>query len=422
VWLTDANGVKVAQLLETNDTPRGIADIISEPKLHASGIAIVWAVNQPRKLICDGGKTLTLSMTPNHLGWVSIMPITDKGVIAKLLAARAATALIALPAISPEPPLPSMPVPPEYLTADTDATGSPAMYYDPVATLSVNGILDLIKQNVTRYGINSPFQVLPFAKICLPATPTADTARSGVSIGKAPALTGVEILQHAHIFLGHAPYTDVIATLQSTNGLRYNVVTKQDIDTVILIGCGICESAKMRRRAFKSSEIKDLTPPPVGKIWTFDSLALRVPSAEFANAHTCISRFVNKLLGVPGKRRSYGHKTMTAEDIEKVIQKLRAFVRPVHGEILVLKGDSHPTHKSKHIDDYCDDSGIQKKLSRHTCTKALERQRLHSSGMCPPPIAFCCNPIAMSATLNRHSTMLSALETVCASTMGNLAT
>ena len=31
--------------------------------------------------------------------------------------------------------------------------------------------------------------------------------------------------------------------------------------------------------------------------------------------------------------------------------------------ILVLKGDSHPTHKSKHIDDYCDDSGIQKKFS-----------------------------------------------------------
>ena len=48
---------------------------------------------------------------------------------------------------------------------------------------------------------------------------------------------------------------------------------------------------------------------------------------------------------------------------ERAIQKLRAFVRPVHGEILVLKGDSHPTHKSKHIDDYCDDSGIQKKFS-----------------------------------------------------------
>ena len=36
--------------------------------------------------------------------------------------------------------------------------------------------------------------------------------------------------------------------------------------------------------------------------------------------------------------------TMNEADIERVVQLLRAFVRPHHGEIQVLKHDGHPTH------------------------------------------------------------------------------
>jgi hypothetical protein len=50
-----------------------------------------------------------------------------------------------------------------------------------------------------------------------------------------------------------------------------------------------------------------------------------------------------------GLRRSWGHLSMSEEDINRCIQLLRAFVRPVHGEIWIVKKDGHPSHRSETV-------------------------------------------------------------------------
>ena len=77
----------------------------------------------------------------------------------------------------------------------------------------------------------------------LAPTVTSETARTGVSMGRAPQLTGVEILRRTHVILGHAPWVTVINTLRQTTGLRASVITKADIETVIRA----VESAKLPR-------------------------------------------------------------------------------------------------------------------------------------------------------------------------------
>ena len=94
----------------------------------------------------------------------------------------------------------------------------------------------------------------------------------------------------------------------------------------------------------------DKTPPPLGKFWIFDSFKLRVPSTEWKYGN--VTRFLN-VFKVDGKNRgllrSWGHLSMSEDDINKCIQLLRAFVRPVHGEIWIIKKDGHPTHRSEAI-------------------------------------------------------------------------
>ena len=122
-------------------------------------------------------------------------------------------------------------------------------------------------------------------------------------------------------------------TLEHSSGLRSGVVTKADIEAFIRNGCGICDTAKMRRPAFKSA-IKDETPPPIGKRWVFDSLSLRTPSIPFKNMY--LTRFINILAVGRGKRRTYGHKHLSADEIEVQIQKLvcvRLFV-PTMGRFM----------------------------------------------------------------------------------------
>ena len=173
----------------------------------------------------------------------------------------------------------------------------------------------------------------------------------------------MEILKRTHVILGHAPWAVVINTLRQTTGLRASIITKADIETVIREGCGICEVAKMRRRAFTSSAVQDKTPPPVGRVWGFDTLSLRVPAAETKDVY--LTRFVNLIapeLG-PGKKRTYAHKSMDSPSMEGVIQEQRAFVRPVHGEIWAVKMDSHPTHRGYPISEFLKDSSMGKLLS-----------------------------------------------------------
>ena len=177
------------------------------------------------------------------------------------------------------------------------------------------------------------------------------STHSSVGFGPSPRLSGLEILIRTHIFLGHASLPDVLRTLQASSGLRGNVITKADINAFAKLGCSICDTAKMRRPAFPAA--KDHTPPPIGKKWVFDTLHLRVPSAQFKFMY--ITRFINIIDGGNGKRRSYGHKTLTEDELEGLIQKLRAFVRPYHGEIHIVKHDSLPALTGRKFDEYLDD-------------------------------------------------------------------
>ena len=47
-----------------------------------------------------------------------------------------------------------------------------------------------------------------------------------------------------------------------------------------------------------------------------------------------------------------GTSAFTSEALIGLCQRLRAFVRPIHGEIMIFKHDSLPAQKSKEMGDY----------------------------------------------------------------------
>ena len=49
---------------------------------------------------------------------------------------------------------------------------------------------------------------------------------------------------------------------------------------------------------------------------------------------------------------SFGMTGHESTDVIKTIEQLRAKVRPIHGEVHIMKMDSHPAHKSLHVENY----------------------------------------------------------------------
>ena len=402
IYRIDSSGTRSPALIRMNDTPNGIADVFSEAQeVQRRGTTIGWKPGEGRKWVTSNGTTLILSMTPNNLGWLRIEPIVDQQLIAKLLTAAPDGARYVVAAIvrsvAPAPPPQERELsasaksdsnnashgsPPILATVDTSRAGAlPAsavmqtlrsavlrcmeqVHCRPLLSLEPFAVMDHATDALALYGRNAQLHLLggpevTVSRLVMPGV-SSKSSHTGVSMGRAPQLTGVEILWRVHVLLGHAPFEDVIRTLMHSSGMRAGIITKQDIEAVIRAGCGICDSAKMRRRAFPHQP-SDKTPPPVGKHWVMDELSLRVESAE--HKYLYIIRFKNVLPEGKGKRRSYGLRSMDAAAIEATIQMLRAFVRPIHGEILVVKMDSHPSHRSKHIGDYVNDSGLRRDLS-----------------------------------------------------------
>ena len=84
------------------DTPNGIADIFSEAQeVDMRNTTITWRPREGRKWHTQSGTVLTLSMTPNRLGWLRVEPVTDKQVIGKLLSAAPDAAQLITAHISP---------------------------------------------------------------------------------------------------------------------------------------------------------------------------------------------------------------------------------------------------------------------------------------------------------------------------------
>ena len=99
---------------------------------------------------------------------------------------------------------------------------------------------------------------------------------------------------------------------------------------------------KMRRRTFNTSGPKLIPDPPLGKMWTFDVLTLPVPAAQYG--YVDLYRAVESC---SGRRELIGMIDYTVASLVECMNTLRARVRPFHGEIMVTKCDSHPTHKAR---------------------------------------------------------------------------
>ena len=170
------------------------------------------------------------------------------------------------------------------------------------------------------------------------------TVPKATSMGTQPQLKGVALLRRQHIIDGHVGLDRTLRNLEASGQL--NKVTKQDIETFKSEGCGVCESTKMRRNMLSLPPV-DSTPPPPGKKWVCDALELRVPDAGkgFRYIYRCVDK--GSALKV-----MYGLLAHTASDVEEAINKLRAKVKPKHGDIFVLKLDSHPAQKSKQLGSY----------------------------------------------------------------------
>ena len=160
------------------------------------------------------------------------------------------------------------------------------------------------------------------------------------SMGTMPTLMGVTFLRRMHTTHGHIGVPRLVETLIAEGfGNRF---TSDDIAQFKREGCGVCESMKIIRRPTAGKSLTDTTTPPLGKKWVGDAHELDVPSAEFG------FRWVYRYVEVNSKLRvTFGTLDYTAESVTLMDAKLQAFVRPVHGDIWIVRWDSHPSHKAK---------------------------------------------------------------------------
>ena len=185
----------------------------------------------------------------------------------------------------------------------------------------------------------------PVGEECL-LMPLGDGSGKTVGMGKPPPLSGVPLLRYQHAVLGHVSLRKMLRTMQAA-GVSADRVTADDVKQFVREGCGVCESAKMKRRAFTLRTIEDKTVPLPGKKWQSDALTLRVPSAHYGWLY--IQAFVcccsNKVV-------CYGLLGQTTAEIAMAHDQLRAFVRPTHGEIFIISMDSHASHKARDMACY----------------------------------------------------------------------
>jgi len=163
----------------------------------------------------------------------------------------------------------------------------------------------------------------------------------GMPTSKFGVLRGVELLRREHVLSGHLGLRQLLIQLKA-RGLPEGSLTKEHVEAYIKEGCGICESAKMRRRPFTlATNVIDKTAPSVGKVWIADEVILEIPSAD--HGFMCIYVAVDVASDWVFIR---GMLRQTAEAVGQAEKQLQAFVRPVHGEIHIIRKDSLPAHRS----------------------------------------------------------------------------
>jgi hypothetical protein len=352
-----ADGTEEDGLYHMMDTPSGIATIFSEVvEVKTRRTTIAWSPDAPRIYHTAGGVVMPLSMSNNGLGWLGIRAITDMNRIRTLLS-QAGVNIIA--PIYPQPNIDTWSVvetqPPitNYTIAHVGDEGNiadsptrPNIAESPLSSQRaqyLDGVFRTARESAIYVRSPSGFPPLPERAALEMAQPvvllTDELARStrnyaetalvqarstpkgtmppSVGMGRMVKLTGLEILRRMHVVLGHPSLPVLLATLEASKDVNAHLITKSDVEQYVREACGICESAKMRRRAFRG--ITDPTPVPVGKKWVFDTVHLRVPSCQWKFIY--ITRFVNKMTDFPGYKRSYGHVTFTSEELIKLCQR-----------------------------------------------------------------------------------------------------
>jgi hypothetical protein len=179
-----------------------------------------------------------------------------------------------------------------------------------------------------------------------------------VGMGGGKTLKGVALLRRRHSVDGHVSLPITVKNLRAEGAFENGLVTLKDVEIFAAQGCGPCELAKMKRRPFTTRVGTDAFKPKLGEMFIFDVLQLRVP-AEHTGA-TFLYLAIEKVskYAIAGSMRGYSE-----EDVVSALNELKARVRPVHGEIKVLRADSHPSHKSKHVRDYLLESQLRLQLS-----------------------------------------------------------
>ena len=157
---------------------------------------------------------------------------------------------------------------------------------------------------------------------------------------KAEALTGLELLKRLHLATGHFGLAQILKILKYMGWSKR--IAADDVRAYGKWRCVICALCLAKRRAFHSVPV-DATKPHPGKVWQMDQLEFRVGPPYYVNLFACVSCRVTV---------SLPHNTMTTDAIILTVGKLRALVRPYHGEIHIIKADSVSAVKARAFDDY----------------------------------------------------------------------
>ena len=168
-----------------------------------------------------------------------------------------------------------------------------------------------------------------------------------VGMGQLKPPTGVDLLRRRHCTDGHPALSVTVKNLKAEGAFTKKLVTLKDVELFQKQGCGSCELTKMRRRPFTVKVNSEVALPTLGKVYTFDVLELRVP-AEHTGA-TYFYLVVEKVskFAMGGTMRGYSEVNVTS-----ALNEIRARVRPTHGDIEIIRMDSHPSHRGKHVRDY----------------------------------------------------------------------
>ena len=179
--------------------------------------------------------------------------------------------------------------------------------------------------------------------------PTAVTTDKS-SIGKPRVkLSGIEILRRQHS-IGHPSLAEMIRTL-SLAGLPEGTITADDIQAFAREICVWCNLWRGKRAPTKTP--MDLTTPPVGKSWIYDSLELPEKQAESGMRY--LHRFIDQ---ASRQKRTYASDRMFTELMIEMTDKLRAYVRPDHGEIGSITRDANSSMDAKMFTHYLDKASV----------------------------------------------------------------